>query len=152
MKASLRGIGDVVDIRSVDAAPCPASIRHWSYRRGQHWSKTGSVTVKCSQNWNKIKCDISSTSLAQQKFVIYKCHNTNSTEVACKGPGPGPGPGSGPTYSGSFLSAVFVMLPSARLLACTGRNCVLLSRGVGGCGGGGGRRCHCTVKEFGGSW
>ena len=72
--------------------------------------------------------------------MIYKCHNTNSTEVACKGPGPGPGPGSGPTYSGSFLSAVFVF-PSARLLACTGRDCVVMSRGVGG--GGGGGRCHC---------
>ena len=45
-----RGIGDVVDIKSVDAAPCPDPIRHWSYRRGQRWSKTGSVTVKCSQN------------------------------------------------------------------------------------------------------
>ena len=43
-----KGIGEVVDIKSNDAAPCPYLIRHWSYRRGQRWSKTGSVTVKCS--------------------------------------------------------------------------------------------------------
>ena len=94
-----RGIGDRVDFRSVDTAPCPARINHWKHKP-RHGRLSGRITVKCSQNWNKIKCDISSTSLAQQKFVIYKCHNTNSTEVACKGPGPGPGPGSGPTYSG----------------------------------------------------
>ena len=44
-----RGLGDRVDFRSVDTAPCPARINHWKHKP-RHGRLSGRITVKCSQN------------------------------------------------------------------------------------------------------
>ena len=44
-----KGIGDVIDMKSVDAAPCPANISQWQYKEGST-TISADITVNCSQN------------------------------------------------------------------------------------------------------
>ena len=45
-----QGIGDTTDIRSVDAAPCPANISQWQYKEDSI-PISADITVNCSQHW-----------------------------------------------------------------------------------------------------